>query len=278
MVAKSPVRSISSRSLPPSAFGRSMRRRSLSETHINVHAKEVPQSKEEHSLMGLLRQFDAGRAMRIENGTNGFDSSSVVKKSKAGYLKKFNSVPFNKHTSGVFATNQVVPSEEDATGQSKTSSRRTSMDKLLVMAKSMVPSKGITKSGTQKFIESGRDLDLRPKSMRKVPSFVQSARKNFWAFDQDQPWYMLHPNGALVRSQHLFIGLCVVWVAIFLPIDLCFYVKESAEVWNIIEQIVDIAFWIDLFLAFFTGYVEVGETRKIEFGFDKVALHYIRGW
>jgi hypothetical protein len=119
----------------------------------------------------------------------------------------------------------------------------------------------------------------------------------------------IHPGNGYLSLWTLYVLVCLAWVALLLPVDLC-YDLSSAKVYSACEVIVDVSFWIDLLsncklcslpcvalflalrcvrqldrdhdlVAVFIGYRRfdpLKESYKLEFNRLKVASHYFRGW
>ena len=97
---------------------------------------------------------------------------------------------------------------------------------------------------------------------------------------QEAPFGMMHPSNTVVRFWRTTILLSLIWVAYFLPADLCFNIS-SGDAWKGVEKALDIMFWMDLVSNFFIGYRKFDEklqSYQLEFGRKEVALHYMRGW
>jgi hypothetical protein len=98
------------------------------------------------------------------------------------------------------------------------------------------------------------------------------------------PFGMIHPSNPFLRSWSMFIILCLAWVGIILPVDLCFDLtgrSSAGQDFKNIEEMIDYAFWIDLVSYFFVGYRKFHRKQKtyeIEFRRELVAYNYFTTW
>ena len=100
---------------------------------------------------------------------------------------------------------------------------------------------------------------------------------------------MIHPSNLHLAKFQSIVVLCLVWVALFLPVDVCFDVSgtgtsfedrpktpDDVNAFEVMERIIDVLFWVDLCLNFCVGYWI--DHKHIEFGRSKVASRYVRSW
>lgn len=74
----------------------------------------------------------------------------------------------------------------------------------------------------------------------------------------------------------MFIMLLVVYVAIVLPYRLAFSLEES-KANRIISYMIDISFFIDMILTFFTSYFDEINLKEVVNHKD-IALKYLKSW
>lgn len=110
-------------------------------------------------------------------------------------------------------------------------------------------------------------------------------KQKYWSTQAEVtnvPFGMIHPSNVVLRAWSVFIIMCLAWVGIYLPVDLCFDFtsRSSAKTtFRTVEMIIDYAFWVDLGLYFFIGFRRFEKDRYvIEFSRSAVAYNYLTTW
>lgn len=92
-------------------------------------------------------------------------------------------------------------------------------------------------------------------------------------------FFVLHPSNRFRQFWDALQVLLLAYLAFTVPYRVGFK-EPSYGIWYILEFFVDIYFWIDLFLEFFTAYWEPGEDEDVRYVTDlgKIRNRYLRTW
>ena len=88
-------------------------------------------------------------------------------------------------------------------------------------------------------------------------------------------WFILLPENRALKGWEVFIGLLLVYVALVVPVRVCFDVEPDTVV-EIVDLVVDALFIFDVVLNCITAYVNKDGTLVVDF--LMILKHYARGW
>ena len=90
----------------------------------------------------------------------------------------------------------------------------------------------------------------------------------------DAPGLMIHPNTPFCQVKDIAFIFLVLYSATYEPYKAAFLI-QFVTVADTLDIIVDVCFWVDIVLNFFTGYEK---TAGVELDKRNVAVHYLKGW
>lgn len=93
---------------------------------------------------------------------------------------------------------------------------------------------------------------------------------------EKSPWYVINPEGFLKGVWNSVITLILIYTAVVMPVRLAFMEAVYFDTWTTIDFCIDILFFIDIFVNFFSAYyTKLGEKES---RLRKIAWHYIKTW
>ena len=97
--------------------------------------------------------------------------------------------------------------------------------------------------------------------------------------DEVRSWFVLHPTTKLRRYWDFLQIFLLLYIAISVPYRIGFS-EPSYGVWYMIDFFIDMYFYIDMVLNFFTAYWESGDDDDFHYvtSLWKIQKHYLKGW
>lgn len=97
--------------------------------------------------------------------------------------------------------------------------------------------------------------------------------------DEARSWFVLHPTTKLRRYWDFLQIFLLLYIAISVPYRIGFS-EPSYGAWYIIDFFIDMYFYIDMVLNFFTAYWESGDDDDFHYvtSLWKIQKHYLKGW
>jgi len=87
---------------------------------------------------------------------------------------------------------------------------------------------------------------------------------------------VIHPSNIVKRTWDKIILVLLIYVVVVLPFKFSFIV-EVHEYWDYFDSWVDLAFFFDIILTFFSAY-EAEDESGLVYNHLKIALHYVKFW
>jgi len=97
--------------------------------------------------------------------------------------------------------------------------------------------------------------------------------------DEARSWFVLHPTTKLRRYWDFLQIFLLLYIAISVPYRIGFS-EPSYGAWYMIDFFIDMYFYIDMVLNFFTAYWESGDDDDFHYvtSLWKIQKHYLKGW
>eukprot|EP01052_Picozoa_sp_SAG31_P016545 SAG31_NODE_1100_length_9905_cov_17.003977_6_plen_349_part_00 len=158
----------------------------------------------------------------------------------------------------------VVPSESAQRRESRQPPRRSSSTSL---GGAVTSSRSATTAPGTRVIRTSADGDGEEMKVHRRKTFTEK-----FCYD-----WNFKPDGRFRRCWDRLMFLLVVFSAIFEPYRAAFVpVQSTSSLAFMHNELLDIFYWIDLVLAFFTGYI--ANHYELVLDKKKIARHYLKGW
>ena len=97
--------------------------------------------------------------------------------------------------------------------------------------------------------------------------------------DEVRSWFVLHPTTKLRRYWDFLQIFLLLYIAISVPYRIGFS-EPSYGAWYMVDFFIDMYFYIDMVLNFFTAYWESGDDDDFHYvtSLWKIQKHYLKGW
>lgn len=107
---------------------------------------------------------------------------------------------------------------------------------------------------------------------------MNSTLRNFFQNIFPTSKYIIYPDDSFKKKWDLLIVVCLLYMSIILPFRIAFEESDDEEwgPYDIVELIMNIIFFIDIVLNFFTAYYD--ENENLELDKKKIAKNYITSW
>lgn len=107
---------------------------------------------------------------------------------------------------------------------------------------------------------------------------MNSTLRNFFQNIFPTSKYIIYPDDSFKKKWDLLIVVCLLYMSIILPFRIAFEESDDEEwgPYDIVELIMNIIFFLDIVLNFFTAYYD--ENENLELDKKKIAKNYITSW
>jgi hypothetical protein len=88
--------------------------------------------------------------------------------------------------------------------------------------------------------------------------------------------WLIYPNNNLKITWDVFILFLLIWTATVVPYNIAF-LPYRPNIWVVVDLLMDICWFIDIVLIFFTA-IKIPGTNRYIINKRDIAYRYIRGW